>query len=146
MGDPALGPGMDMGPVIDERALAKHLEYIEIGKGEGRLVVGRRGASRTRPGGYFLQPTVFADIAPDAPAGAGRDLRPGAGGHQGARISTKALAIANNTEYGLTGALYSMRRDRLEHARATSSTAATCTSTASAPARWSASSRSAAST
>ncbi len=113
--DPALGPGVEMGPVIDEKALKKHLEYIEIGKREGRLVAG--GGRIERPeGGYFLQPTVIADIEPDARLAQEEVFGPVLAVIR-ALDYVDGLNIANNTEYGLTGSLYSMRRDRLECAR-----------------------------
>ncbi len=115
VGNPALGPEMDMGPVIDAAALAKHLEYIEIGKGEGRLVAGGE-AIANRAGGYYLQPTVFADVPPDARLAQEEIFGPVLAVIK-ARDFEDGLAIANNTEYGLTGSIYSMRRDRLEHAR-----------------------------
>lgn len=115
VGDPALGPEVDMGPVIDAAALAKHLEYIEIGKTEGRLVAGGE-AIPNRAGGFFLQPTVFAEVAPDARLAQEEIFGPVLAVIK-ARDFEDGLAIANNTEYGLTGSIYSMRRDRLERAR-----------------------------
>ena len=115
VGDPALGPGIEMGPVIDDKALQKHLEYIEIGKDEGRLVAGGE-ALPNRAGGYFLQPTVFADVAPDARLAQEEVFGPVLAVIK-AEDFDDGLEIANNTEYGLTGSLYSMRRDRLECAR-----------------------------
>ncbi|MGQ9767149.1 MAG: aldehyde dehydrogenase family protein, partial [Anaerolineae bacterium] len=113
--DPALGPDVDMGPVIDKNALAKHLDYIEVGKREGRLVTG--GNALTMPGGgYFLQPTIFADIPPQARLAQEEIFGPVLAVIR-ARNFEDGLAIANNTEYGLTGSLYSMRRDRLARAR-----------------------------
>lgn len=115
VGNPALGLSVDMGPVIDDKALQKHLEYIEIGKQEGRLVAGG-AAILTRTGGYFLQPTVFADVAPDARLAQEEVFGPVLAVIR-AQDFTDGLNIANNTEYGLTGSLYSMRRDRLECVR-----------------------------
>src|SRR5271155_1507551 len=63
VGDPALNP--NMGPVINDAALKKVLKYIEIGKSEGRLIAGGE-AIETPEGGYYVAPTVFADIAPNA--------------------------------------------------------------------------------
>ena len=54
-----------MGPVINETAVKTILNYIEIGKGEGRLVSGGN-AVETTEGGYYIQPTVIADVSPDA--------------------------------------------------------------------------------
>jgi hypothetical protein len=53
------------GPVINKAALDSMLGYIEIGKQEGRLIAGGN-AVETADGGYYLEPTVFADVAPNA--------------------------------------------------------------------------------
>ncbi len=102
-----------MGPVIDARAMEKILNYIEIGKGEGRLVLGGRRLDRK---GYFIEPTIFADVDPNA-----RIAQEEIFGPVLAFIKAKdfehAIEIANGTEYGLTGAVYSRDRGRLEYAR-----------------------------
>jgi len=108
---PPADPATYMGPVINGRAKQSILEYIEIGKREGRLVVG--GDS---PGpGYFVQPTVIADV----PA-KGRIAQEEIFGPVLAVIKARdfddALEIANNTEYGLTGAVYTKDRKKLEKA------------------------------
>ena len=54
-----------MGPVVNETAMKRILSYIEIGKKEGRLIGGGKPAENA-DGGYYIQPTVFADVAPDA--------------------------------------------------------------------------------
>jgi len=113
--DTALGSGVEMGPVIDENALKKHLEYIEIGKSEGRLVAGGETVPN-RAGGYFLQPTIIADVLPDARLAQEEVFGPVLAVIKAADF-VEGLKIANNTEYGLTGSLYSMKRDRLECAR-----------------------------
>src|SRR6266567_4614972 len=51
-------PETYMGPVVDENAMKKISEYIEVGKGEGQLVA---GGGHHGPG-YFIEPTVFADV------------------------------------------------------------------------------------
>jgi 1-pyrroline-5-carboxylate dehydrogenase len=111
MGDPSKH-GTYMGAVIDANAYRKIHEYIEIGKKEGRLVL---GGTKSETDGYFIPPTVIADIAPDA-----RLAQEEVFGPVLAFIRAKdfddAMAIANNTEYGLTGALYS--RDDARIARA----------------------------
>ena len=63
LGDPA--ENRNMGPVINKAALESMLGYMETGKKEGRLVAGGN-APQTAENGYFREPTVFADIAPDA--------------------------------------------------------------------------------
>jgi 1-pyrroline-5-carboxylate dehydrogenase len=112
IGDPT-DPNVAIGPVIDDKAYRKINEYIEIGKGEGKLLLG--GKTLDRPG-YFIEPTIFADVAPNA-----RIAQEEIFGPVLAIIKAKdfddALALANNTEYGLTGALYSQDRRRIERAK-----------------------------
>jgi 1-pyrroline-5-carboxylate dehydrogenase len=113
VGDPTKNP--NMGPVVNAGAMQTILDYIETGKKEGRLIAGGQ-AVETPENGYFLEPTVFADIAPDA-----RISQEEIFGPVLAIIKAKdyddALAIANNTEYGLTGAVYTNDREKLNHAR-----------------------------
>ncbi len=105
-------PETYMGPVVDENAMKKILEYIEIGKGEGRLLV---GGGHSGPG-YFIEPTIIADVDPHA-----RIAQEEIFGPVLAVIKAKdfddALHIANDTEYGLTGSLYSRDAQRIERAR-----------------------------
>ena len=104
---------MYMGPVVDAGAYKKINDYITIGKGEGTLLLG--GAPLDRDG-YFIPPTIFGDVKPDA-----RIAQEEIFGPVLACIKAKdfddALAIANGTEYGLTGALFSQDRARIERAR-----------------------------
>jgi 1-pyrroline-5-carboxylate dehydrogenase len=113
VGDPAANA--NMGPVINESALGKILKYIEIGKSEGRLIAGG-DAVETPDGGHYVAPTVFADIAADARIAHEEIFGPVLAIIK-ARGFEEALAIANNTEYGLTGAIYSYDRAKLERAR-----------------------------
>jgi 1-pyrroline-5-carboxylate dehydrogenase len=114
VGDPALGPQVRMGPVVDAAALRKHLEYIEIGKREGHLICGGKPIA-VPAGGYFLQPTIFADVAPAARIAQEEIFGPVLAVIRAADFD-EGLAIANDTDYGLTGGVYSRRRDRLERA------------------------------
>jgi 1-pyrroline-5-carboxylate dehydrogenase len=104
-----------MGPVINKGALASMLGYVEAGKKEGRLVAGG-SAPQTAEGGYFLEPTVFADVAPDAALAQEEIFGPVL-----AVIKVDSfeagLKVANNTEYGLTGSIYSTDREKLDRAR-----------------------------
>lgn len=105
-------PETYMGPVVDENALKKITEYIEVGKHEGRLVA---GGGHHGPG-YFIEPTVIADVDPRA-----RIAQEEIFGPVLAVIKAKdfddALHIANDTEYGLTGSLYSLVPERIERAK-----------------------------
>ena len=103
------------GPVINQIAVDRISSYIEIGKTEGRLLSGGSLVD-TPERGRYIAPTVFADIAPTA-----RLAQEEIFGPVLAIIKSQsfddALGIANNTEYGLTGAIYSNSRDNLDRAR-----------------------------
>ena len=102
-----------MTAVSSERAFQKIVDYIEIGKQEGRLLAGG-GVDSSK--GWFVQPTVFADISPTA-----RLAQEEVFGPVLACIKAKdfddALRIANNTDYGLTGSVYTTNKRKLERAR-----------------------------
>jgi 1-pyrroline-5-carboxylate dehydrogenase len=104
-----------MGPVVSEKAMKSILNYIEIGKKEGRLIHGG-GPAKEAGEGYFIQPTVIADIAPTARIAQEEIFGPVLAVIK-SRNFDDALEIANNTEFGLTGAVYSTSRDKLERAR-----------------------------
>ena len=112
-GDPATY-GTYLGPVASERAMNTILKYIEIGKTEGKLLLG--GTRVAGEPGWFIPPTVFDDIAPTA-----RLAQEEIFGPVLAIIRAKdyddALAIANNTEFGLTGAVYSKNPAKIQRAR-----------------------------
>ena len=116
VGDPR-NAEIDLGPVGDKRYYEKVLQYIEIGKGEGRLMCGG-GASplSAETGGYFVQPTIFADVDPRARIGQEEIFGPVVAFHKAPDFRT-AIYMANDTEYGLTGAVYSKSREHLEYAR-----------------------------
>ncbi|KUK66487.1 MAG: Delta-1-pyrroline-5-carboxylate dehydrogenase [Mesotoga infera] len=112
VGDPT-DPDNYMGPVINEAALTKITSYIDIGKKEARLVT---GGNHIRGKGYFIEPTVFADVPPEARIAQEEIFGPVTAIIK-ARDFDHAIEIANGTEYGLTGALYSKKRDRIERAK-----------------------------
>jgi 1-pyrroline-5-carboxylate dehydrogenase len=90
------------------------LKYIEIGKQEGRLVV---GGEKLSDSGHFIAPTVIADVAPDSKMAQDEIFGPVVAFIK-AKDFEDALAIANNTDYGLTGAFYSHKEERLARAKA----------------------------
>jgi 1-pyrroline-5-carboxylate dehydrogenase len=112
IGDP-VDPGNFMGPVINERSRDKIEDYIKIGKSEGRLLA---GGERAAEEGYFLEPTVFIDVAPTATIAQEEIFGPVLTVVK-AKDYDDAIAIANNTEFGLTGSVYSRDRSKLERAR-----------------------------
>jgi 1-pyrroline-5-carboxylate dehydrogenase len=110
---PADDPANQMGPVINEGAQKSILNYIEIGKQEGRLIA---GGERAEGEGYFLQPTIVADIE-----SGDRLFREEIFGPVLAVTKAEdfnhAIELANDSEYGLTGAAYSKDPDKLCIAR-----------------------------
>lgn len=113
VGDPAENKAM--GPVINEGAMKSILNYIEVGKKEGRVISGG-GPAQDAGEGYYIQPTVIADVAPTARIAQEEIFGPVLAVIK-ARHYEHALEIANNTEFGLTGAVYSTSREKLERAR-----------------------------
>lgn len=111
---PSDDPNNYMGPVISESAMKSILNYIEVGKKEGRLVA---GGGRAPGDGYFIQPTIIADVDPKA-----RLAQEEVFGPVLAVIKAKnfdhAMEIANNTEFGLTGAVYSKNPEKIKRAEA----------------------------
>lgn len=102
-----------MGPVIHEASYNKVMKYIEIGKSEGKLLAGGEGDDSK---GYFIQPTIFADVDENARLMQEEIFGPVVAICK-ARDFDHMLEIANNTEYGLTGALLTKNRAHIERAR-----------------------------
>jgi 1-pyrroline-5-carboxylate dehydrogenase len=100
------------GPVSDKNAYEKILEYIEIGKQEGRLLV---GGGKAEGNGYYIQPTVFAEVdgkarimqeeifGPVLAIGKAKDYK-------------EAIAMYNDTEFGLTGSFFSRDEEHIAYA------------------------------
>ncbi|WHY86752.1 L-glutamate gamma-semialdehyde dehydrogenase [Neobacillus novalis] len=101
------------GPVIDNNAFNKIMEYIEIGKQEGKLMAGGEGDNSK---GYFIKPTIIADLDPKARIMQEEIFGPVVGFTK-AKDFDEAIEIANNTEYGLTGAVITTNRAHMEQAR-----------------------------
>ncbi len=112
VGDPT-DPQNYMGPVVNESALKSISSYVEKGKKEGRLIA---GGGRAPGAGYFLEPTVIADVAPDATIAQEEIFGPVLAVIK-AKDFDHAMEIANNTEFGLTGSLYSSDEKKIERAR-----------------------------
>ncbi len=105
-----------MGAVIDEGAYQKILKYIAIGRGEGRIVLGGDESTDMLEGGYFIHPTIIADVDAHARIAQEEIFGPVLAVLR-AEDFDHALEIANSTDYALTGAVFSYNRDHLERAR-----------------------------
>ncbi len=112
VGDPA--ENANMGAVINESSMKSILDYIEVGKKDGRVITGG-GPAKNAGEGYFLQPTVIADIPPKS-----RLEQEEVFGPLLAVIKSRnydhALEIANDTEFGLTGAVYTKSKEKIARA------------------------------
>ena len=112
IGDPTMNP--NMAAVINEGSMNDILRYIEIGKKDGRLITG--GERDTNAGeGYFIKPTIIADIPPKSTLEQEEIFGPVLVVIR-SRNFDHALEIANDTEFGLTGAVYSGSREKLDRA------------------------------
>jgi 1-pyrroline-5-carboxylate dehydrogenase len=102
-----------LGPVVSARAEKTILSYIEVGKKEGRLVAG--GNKHSGPG-YFIEPTIFADVKPDARIAQEEIFGPVLAVIPATSFEEE-IQIANGTIYGLTGAYYSRDRAKVTEAK-----------------------------
>ncbi|HEY3364270.1 MAG TPA: L-glutamate gamma-semialdehyde dehydrogenase [Symbiobacteriaceae bacterium] len=110
-------PMINQGPVADKSAYESVLGYIEIGRKEGRVLTGGGPSPiAADTGGYFIEPTVIADVDPHARIGQEEIFGPVLAIHK-AESFEDAIRIANDTEFGLTGSVYSRNRAHLEYAR-----------------------------
>ena len=101
------------GPVINEKAERNILNYIDIGKNEGSLLTGGIKASDD---GYYIAPTVIKDIDPKARLAQEEIFGPVLAVIKSGNFD-ESIKIANNTIYGLTGAVYTYNRKKLERAK-----------------------------
>ena len=109
---PIEDPSNFMGPVISEAAMMTILGYIDHGKKEGRLIAGGKRA----PGdGYFIEPTVIADVDRKARIFQEEIFGPVLAVTK-AKDFDEALSMANDSEFGLTGAVYSRNPEKIERA------------------------------
>jgi len=113
-----VGPAQDlgnfMGPVVNKGSMEKILGYVETAVREGgRLIT---GGMRAQGEGYFIEPTVIADVDPKGTISQEEIFGPVLAVIR-ANDFDHALEIANNTEFGLTGAVYTRNKKKLEKAR-----------------------------
>lgn len=102
-----------MGPVINQGAYDSITNYIEIGRKEGTVVYGGKYSDEK---GYFIEPTVIRDIKRDARIANEEIFGPVLAVIKVSSFD-EALDIANQTEYGLTGSVYSENRENIRKAK-----------------------------
>ena len=107
-------PGMMVGPVIDEAAYKRILEYIEIGKSEAILAY---QAKEVPPEGYFIPPTIFADVKPNMRIAREEIFGPVLSVIK-VRDLDEAFDVANGTDYALTAGFFSRSPANIERAKA----------------------------
>src|SRR5205809_3523411 len=107
-------PGIMVGPVIDEPAYRRILEYIEIGKKEATLAY---QAKEVPPQGYFIPPTIFTDVKPNMRIAREEIFGPVLSVLK-VRDLDEALEVANGTDYALTGGFFSRSPDNIERVKA----------------------------
>jgi len=105
----AADPGTKVGPVIDASAQASIQRYIDQGQQTATLALAMEAPEE----GYFVGPTIFMDVPPDH-ALAQEEIFGPVLAVMRAKDFDQALAFANNTDYGLTGGLYSRTPSHIE--------------------------------
>jgi acyl-CoA reductase-like NAD-dependent aldehyde dehydrogenase len=112
--DDALKPGIDIGPVVDERQLQKNLEYLDIGRGEGARLVHGGERLRRDTEGYYMAPAIFTETTPVM-----RINREEIFGPVAAVLRVKdyeeALAVANDTPFGLSAGIVTTSLKHASH-------------------------------
>jgi len=109
---PIEDPANYMGPVINKAAMTSILGYIDHGKKEGRLVA---GGKRADGDGYFIEPTIIADVDRKARIFQEEIFGPVLAVTK-AKDFDEALSMANDSEFGLTGAVYSQNAQKIARA------------------------------
>jgi RHH-type proline utilization regulon transcriptional repressor/proline dehydrogenase/delta 1-pyrroline-5-carboxylate dehydrogenase len=107
-------PGIMVGPVIDEAAYRRILEYIEIGKSEATLAY---QAKDLPPQGYFIPPTIFTGVKPDMRIAREEIFGPVLSVLK-VRDLDEAIEVANGTDYALTGGFFSRSPANIERIKA----------------------------
>src|SRR6266700_6041720 len=107
-------PGIMVGPVIDEAAYRRILDYIETGKGEATLAY---QAKEVPPHGYFIPPTIFADVKPTVRIACEEIFGPVLSVLK-VRDLDEAIEVANDTDYALTGGFFSRSPANIERVKA----------------------------
>jgi RHH-type proline utilization regulon transcriptional repressor/proline dehydrogenase/delta 1-pyrroline-5-carboxylate dehydrogenase len=109
---PAENPANYMGPVIDQQAQQRIIDYIQIGKTEGKILVSKD----VRDTGYYVPLTIFTDIEPEHRLAQEEIFGPVLSVMK-ARTFDQAIKWANSTKFALTGGVFSRSPKHLEQSR-----------------------------
>ena len=112
---PADDAGTVIGPLISEEAVQRVRSYIETGRREGRVLL-EPAEARLPESGYFVGPTIIADVEPSATIAQEEIFGPVLAVIK-AKDFKHAIAIANGTRYALTGGVYSRSPAHIEQAK-----------------------------
>ena len=112
--DDALKAGTEIGPVVDQRQLEKNLEYVEIGRREGARLAHGGERLRRDTEGYYMAPAIFTDTAPGMRINREEIFGPVAAVIR-ARNYEEALAIANDTPFGLSAGIVTTSLKHASH-------------------------------
>jgi RHH-type transcriptional regulator, proline utilization regulon repressor / proline dehydrogenase / delta 1-pyrroline-5-carboxylate dehydrogenase len=107
-------PGVVVGPVINEAAYQRILEYIEAGKSEATLAY---QAKEVPPHGYFIPPTIFTDVSPRKRIACEEIFGPVLSVLK-VRDLDEAIEVANGTDYALTGGFFSRSPANIDRVKA----------------------------
>ncbi len=107
-------PGIVVGPVIDETAYRRILEYIDVGKSEATLAY---QAKDVPPHGYFIPPTIFTGVKPNMRIAREEIFGPVLSVIK-VRDLDEAMEVANGTDYALTGGFFSRSPANIERVKA----------------------------
>ncbi len=112
--DDALKDGTDIGPVVDPSQLEQDLRYIELGKKEGGRLLQGGGKLKRAAEGYYLEPALFVDTTPKMTINREEVFGPVASVIK-VKDYEEALAVANDTPYGLSSGIATTSLKHAEH-------------------------------
>ncbi len=105
-------PSTQVGPVIDAQARDRILAYIEKGKTQAQVALEMTAPTQ----GYYIGPVIFSEVPPDATIAQQEIFGPVLAVIR-VKDFTEALAVANSTNYALTGGLYSRTPSHIQQAQ-----------------------------
>jgi aldehyde dehydrogenase (NAD+) len=112
--DDALKPGTEIGPVVDDRQLSKNLEYIDVGRREGARLAHGGDRLKRETDGYYMAPAIFTESTPAMRINREEIFGPVAAVIR-VRDYDEALAVANDTPFGLSAGIVTTSLKHASH-------------------------------